>query len=607
MKGLRVEPRRSGAAPADSAAVTTAQGAVRRGPNAGRRRGAPSVREALALVLAVVVLVAAGGCASIPRSGPVGKSQGDTAPQAKDAQIYYPQPPTPGGSQDSIIEGFYNAGSSDADDYQVARLYLSQSASTTWKAEVGTLVYRSAKVERGAKANEYVYDLDLAYEVDGQGIVTTHPKGTHRRVPLTLAQVNGEWRISQLAGGTVIPQDVFQRRYNPYTLYFYDPSFRYAVPDVRWFIRGSSTATSIVKAVLAGPAPHLKGAVVSAFPDGTRLAKDSVPIVSGTAQVDLTAELLQSSVTDRHRMLNQLTIALRAPASVVSVQLLAGSTALTMDGSDSVVPPILNATVPSWQVSVLQKQLGIYDNNKAERVKGLDTAEYNPRNPAVSYTQDTFAFLNQQRSALYMASAGKTLKEVLDGTELLRPSFDPQGWVWSGNSGTAGGKLTAFNSDNAFGPAPPASVTLAPAWLRGQTVKDAQLSRDGTRILILTGSGDGTKVLIAGVIRSADGTPRGLTTPLPLSDGKNVTQGAWVSDTQVLVANTSGSGAESPVLLSLRSFQAQELSDVVGLRGISVGNGIQDIYVQTATGLAQRVGNTWVQQGAGVKDPKFAG
>ncbi|MEZ2370699.1 LpqB family beta-propeller domain-containing protein [Arthrobacter sp. RCC_34] len=590
-----------------AARETPASGAVRHARGRARRRGAPRVRSALALLLAVVVLLTAGACASIPRSGPVSKSQGDSAPQVKDPQVFYPPDPTAGASEDSIIEGFYNAGNSYKADYQVARLYLAQNTATTWKPEAGTLVYRSAKVVPGAKDREFFYDLDLAYEVDAQGIVTTHPKGTHRRIPLSLSQVDGEWRITQVGDGTVIPLDVFQRLYDPYTLYFYDPSFRYAVPDVRWFLTRSTTPTSIVRAILAGPAPHLKGAVVSAFPEGTRLAKDSVPIVSGTAQVDLTAGLLQSSVTDRHRMLNQLTIALRAPASVVNVQLLAGSTALTMDGSDSVVPPILNATVPSWQVSVLQKQLGIYDNNKAERVKGLDTAEYNPRNPAVSYTQDSFAFLNQQRSALYMASAGKTLKEVLDGPELLRPSFDPQGWVWSGNSGTAGGKLTAFNSDNAFGAAPPASVSLAPDWLRGQVVKDAQLSRDGTRILILTGKGEGTKVLIAGVIRGADGTPRGLTTPLQLSDGKNVTQGAWVSDTQVLVANTSGTGAESPLLLSLRSFQSQSLSEVVGLRGISVGNGIQDIYVQTATGLAQRVGNTWVQQGAGVKDPKFAG
>ncbi|WP_287898350.1 LpqB family beta-propeller domain-containing protein [Arthrobacter sp.] len=590
-----------------AARKTPAVGAVRHALGHARRRGAPRVRSALALLLAVVVLLTAGACASIPRSGPVSKSQGDSAPQVKDPQVFYPPDPTPGASEDSIIEGFYNAGNSYKDDYKVARLYLAQNTATTWKPETDTLVYRSAKVVPGAKDREFFYDLDLAYEVDAQGIVTTHPKGTHRRVPLSLAKVDGEWRITQVGDGTVIPLDVFQRLYDPYTLYFYDPSFRYAVPDVRWFLTRSTTPTSIVRAILAGPAPHLKGAVVSAFPEGTRLAKDSVPIVSGTAQVDLTAGLLQSSVTDRHRMLNQLTIALRAPASVVNVQLLAGSTALTMDGSDSVVPPILNATVPSWQVSVLQKQLGIYDNNKAERVKGLDTAAYNPRNPAVSYTQDSFAFLNQQRSALYMATAGKTVKDVLDGSELLRPSFDPQGWVWSGNSGTADGKLIAFNSDNAFGPAPPASVSLAPDWLRGQVVKDAQLSRDGTRILILTGKGEGTKVLIAGVIRGADGTPRGLTTPLQLSDGKNVTQGAWVSDTQVLVANTSGSGAESPLLLSLRSFQSQSLSDVVGLRGISVGNGIQDIYVQTATGLAQRVGNTWVQQGAGVKDPKFAG
>jgi len=569
---------------------------------------APSPRAALALLFAVVVLVTSGGCASIPRSGAVNKSQGsDTVSQAKDPQEYYPDGPRDGASQTSTIEGFYNAGNSFRDDYSVARQFLTQPSSASWKPEESTLVYRSADVVAGAKPREYFYELDLAYEVDSQGIATAFPKGTTRRVPVTLAQVNGQWRVAQTGNGTVIPTEVFQRLYQPYTLYFYDSSFRYAVPDVRWFLTRSTIATSIVKGILAGPAPHLKGAVVSAFPDGTRLAKDSVPIVSGTAQVDLTEELLQSSVTDRHRMLNQLMIALRAPASVVNVQLLAGATALRLDESDSVVPPILNSTVPTWQVAVLQGQLGIYENNKAERVRGLDTAAYNPRNPASSYTQDTFAFLNQQRSALYMASAGKTVKEVLDGPELLRPSFDPQGWVWSGMNGPQGGKLTAFDSDNAFGAAPPASVSLAPGWLHGLTVKDAQLSRDGTRILILAGKGEGTKAFISGVVRGADGTPRGLTQPLELSDGKNVNQGAWVSDTLVLLANTTSSGAEAPLLLSLRSFQVQVLPDVVGLRGISVGNGVQDIYVQTASGIAQRVGNTWVQQGAGVKDPKFAG
>ena len=55
----------------------------------------------------------------------------------------------------------------------------------------------------------------------------------------------------------------------------------------------------MTSALLAGPAPYLRGAVASAFPSGIKLARESVPVVSGAAQVDLTAKELIGNVHRR--------------------------------------------------------------------------------------------------------------------------------------------------------------------------------------------------------------------------------------------------------------------------------------------------------------------
>ncbi|MFJ3956423.1 LpqB family beta-propeller domain-containing protein [Arthrobacter sp. NPDC090010] len=574
----------------------------------GRRRPVTPLRVALAWVISLAVLLGTGACASIPRSGSVHKSEGDSTSQlGNPPAVYFPPGPGNGASPQTIIEDFYNAGSSYERDYALARQFLTQDAAASWKPDDQALVYRSAKVVKGTGDSGFFYDLDLAYAIDAQGIVTAYPAGTVRKVPLSLTQVDGQWRIRSLSDGTVIPEEIFHGLYQPYTVYFYDPSYQYAVPDIRWFINRPTVTKSIVSAVLAGPAPYLKGAVVSAFPAGARLAKESVPVVSGAAQVDFTEDLLQSSVTDRHRMLNQLTIALRATGSVVNVQLLAGSTVVNLDDSDSVTPPMVNRPVPNWQVALLQGQLSTFENNKAQKIPGIDISGFAPRHPAAAEDQHAYAFVNQQASDMFLVRPGQPNRDILSGANLVRPSFDPQGWVWGGGSAAKGPQLTAVDTKSGVDPKNPPSITFGPDWLQGYTLKDAQLSRDGTRVLILAEKGKSTSVYVAGVVRGADGAPRALTEPLKLPDTRNVNQGAWVSDTIVVVANTSGTGAEAPVRLSLKSFQPVVMPDVVGLQGISAGNGVSDIYVQTGAGVSQQIGNTWVQQGAGVKDPKFAG
>ena len=245
----------------------------------------PILRGLLKAVVCHGALLLA-SCARIPTSGPVGKSDQGSAGNSN-APVFFPAAPQQGSSPESIIDDFYRAGSGYEDDYAVAREYLTQAVRGCVEAgPAGTRVPRRKVVSTGVE-NVYNYQLDVAYTVDVDGIATQSPEGTIENIPVTLVtQVDGEWRISAIPDGTAIPEETFKVIYGAYPIYFYDPSFTYAVPDVRWFIK-NKTVKAMTSALLGGPAPYLRGAVVSAFPSGIKLARESVPVVSGAAQVDL--------------------------------------------------------------------------------------------------------------------------------------------------------------------------------------------------------------------------------------------------------------------------------------------------------------------------------
>ena len=104
------------------------------------------------------------------------------------------------------------------------------------------------------------------------------------------------------------------------------------------------------------------------------------------------------------------------------------------------------------------------------------------------------------------------------------------------------------------------SVTLTPSWLAGRTVKDFRISREGVRALVISEQNGVTRVQVTGIIRSADGTPKELTSPITLQSSASPDQGVWVSDTTVAVMKGSASANVTPELLSLTSTQPQKLA-----------------------------------------------
>lgn len=570
----------------------------------GPRPGRPLRLAALLLVLFALV----SGCARIPTAGPVGKSTDESAGNLN-APVFLPAAPQAGAAPETIIEDFYRAGSGYEDDYAVAREYLTQASSVAWKPDQRALVYRSATVVRTAVENVFNYELDIAYTVDADGIATQTPEGTKENIPATVTQVDGQWRISAIPDGTAIPEETFKVIYGAYPIYFYDPSFTYAVPDVRWFIK-NKTVKAMTSALLAGPAPYLRGAVVSAFPSGIKLARESVPVVSGAAQVDLTAkELSEASTEDRLRMQTQLALTFRSQPDVVNVELRANQDLVRVEDNGSVLPPVQNKGVPARQIAISGNELVRYENNRVSPLPDMQTVSaLGPRYPAESPVSQTVAFLNESRTTLYSIVPGQPARALTTRSTLTHPSFSLHDWVWTSGPGAAGGtEIVAYRPAGVAEGADVPVATLAPSWLAGRTVKDLRVSREGVRVLVISEQNGKSRVQVAGIIRGADGTPKELTAPITLVTDTDPDQGVWVSDTVVAVMKGSAAANVTPELLSLTSGQPQQLAPWPGLVGLSAGNGTEEIYGQSADGIFQRLGNGWSPQLKGPVDPSFPG
>ncbi len=561
--------------------------------------------KAVALLMLVLFLAS---CARIPTSGPVGRSE-EGSDANVNAPVFFPAAPQPGATPESIIDYFYRAGTGYEGDYAVAREYLTQAASVAWKPDQRALVYREAEVVSTGVENVYNYQLDVAYAVDVDGIATPMPEGTIENIPATLTQVDGEWRISAIPDGTAIPEETFRVIYGAYPIYFYDPTFTYAVPDVRWFLK-NKTVKAMTSALLAGPAPYLRGAVASAFPSGIKLARESVPVVSGAAQVELTAkELSEASTEDRLRMQTQLSLTFRSQPDVVNVELRANQDLVRVEDTGAVLPPVRDKNVAARQIAVSGNELVRYENNRVSPLPDMQpVSSLGPRYPAESPVSQTVAFLNESRTTLYSMVPGQPARALTTRSTLTHPSFSLRDWVWAAGPGATGGtEVVAYRPVGVGEGAAVPAVTLTPPWLAGRTVKDLRISREGVRALVISEQNGKTKVQVTGIIRNADGTPRELTNPITLVTASDPDQGVWVNDQTIAVMKASSESNVTPELLTFTSGQPQQLAPWPGLVWLSAGNGVEEIYGQSAEGVFQRLGNGWSPQLKGPIDPSFPG
>lgn len=563
-------------------------------------------QQALWMAIAGALCWLLAACSSIPTSSPVGTSRAERTQNSIADYTFSPRGPAQDALPDKVIQGFITAATGTQEDYKVAREFLSPVRAQTWKADERTIIYRGdPKIVRTARANRFRIQLEVSGTIDANGILRQAPNTTET-IDVALIQLGGQWRIADIPDGVMISETNFSLLFQPHSLYFYSATYEYAVPDIRWFVSRQAISAAIVKALLAGPAPYLKGAVASAFPEGSSLVRNSVPIDSGEATVDLSGEVLDGTTElRRQQMQQQLELALVGLNTISSVNMTVDQRTVDLGDSDpELIVPVQNQPVGSTQIAVSRKEIVHYQGSESAPIKDIPSvAAFDPRNPAMSWDQRTIAFLSRGRTLLLSTGPGRGVRISASGRGFTPPSFDPHGWLWTA-SGVPGGDVLAVPPDDGTGPG--RLLTVAAQWLGDRVVREVRVSRDGARAVIIAERRGVSQVLLAGIIRDADGSPRSLNEPIELRASVPVGSAKWVSEDSIVVMRPSTVGPVHPEILRLAG-EPQRIAPLRGMLNISAGNGPQDIYAQTGHGIFVRVGNSWIEQTQAVKDPAFPG
>lgn len=545
------------------------------------------------MVLALASVLAVSGCASIPRTSPVQQIESQPLDEEQDDYSFTALGPADGANPRSIVEGFMEAGISLAQDFAVAREFMTPMLKNEWKGTSRTLVYDASAIIGAETESRYTVQLEITAEVDENGIRTQYPPHSTRAVDIELAEIDGEWRISAAPDGIMLESSYFDRIFTPRSLYFYDASYHYLVPDVRWFSSRSGAATSIVEALLSGPAPYLENAAISAFSAASSLVRSAVPVSDGTATVDLNAEtFLESSDLAKQLMQRQLAASLDELTSVERVQMRSEDTEVLIGPlAADFVEPQINPSTPDTLIGL--------DNDQLVYIKGLSVipvggvpnlSQYSPRAPAMAPVGNRFAFLNGDGTKLLAVDERGEVTQIASGTGLLRPSLDSAGWTWTADNTESNPLIIAPADPSVSGETRPLSVD----WLEDQSVNSLRVSRDGSRILMVVYDAERTRVVVAGIIRDTEGVPRGLSDqPMEIFPSVPVNTALWNSDQSVIVAQLSRNESVRAELLTFAGG-SEQFSPLLGMVNLAVGIGERrPVYAGTVDELHTRVGNTW--------------
>lgn len=586
------------------------------------------VRRAVAVALAAAL---AAGCAQIPTAGPV--QRGDvtvTEPGPIYLQVYGPLLDE---SPQEIVQGFLDAQAGGLnDDWATAREFLAPAAAATWEPGTSTVVYSgetdlaqiagpdpdaevtdaspSAEAETPG-TDDAVEDegpavvqgrISVVATLDGAGRFTEAPTDASENLTFSLEQgADEQWRITGVEDVSYVSVPNFSSVYRATTLYFPTLDGAYLVPEVRWYSK-SNTATYAVNGLLAGPSEWLRDAVRTVAPDGTRLVLDAVTIDDGgVARVDLTRDVLATDADDRAMLQAQLDAVLLRVPQVRSVEILVNSVPLTIAETATPVRDPIPAASP-WVLSgdVLSRVQG----RAVEPVPGAaPLGDLDPTALALAASGESGVLRSGRSSIRTLPTTADPSVSLLTGTDLLAPSIDRFGWVWTGERQAADGLLAVSTGGD--------QVAVTVDWLAGRTLESVRVSHEGARVVVVSSMAGASYVDVAAVVRDESGVPQRLSESVTIGAGvQDASQVVWVDESTVAVLAAGASEGVSTVNVVPLAGRTEALSGGDAATTIAAGRGLRSIYVATATGdLLSRAstGATWSTIATGVRLPTFPG
>ena len=553
-------------------------------------------RGLLALLLAVGALIT--GCAGFPTDQPpqYGLQNGGTGDGSQNV-AFIPNRPQPGATPQQIVEGFIDAGSGPGvtGNWDVAREFLAPSIADEWDPGAGVIVDERAE-------RDYVETQEGVVDFASEVVASVDDKGAYERAdvspgswPFRLEkQPDGEWRITEAPNGIWLDEAQFPTVFHRYPLMYFDRSWQYLVPDVRWFPVTKAAGSIAVALVNEPPSEWLVDSVYTAFPDGVLAAPSVLVDDDGVAEVALSEGLLGANREALDRMLTQLEESLRT-AGVSEVVMTVDSTPV-----DAEPVAVRSTRVPAAPLVLTEAGFGFLTGDEVDKIPGLSAAVESvaPLSVQVGPEQDLAAARLESGAVARLSSAG-TEPEILDTRSgLVDPTIDGYGTVWSVPRNEPGAVLAYLSSGDV--------VEVADAWSGATEIAGMALSRDGARIAAVVSAGGRTVLWVAGVVRDEDGVPVRLGTPVPQLAAVG---GAVVGDTrigvtwidEVTVGVLSSGDSESTVLDQVVGGPTSLSVATSGLASIAGGTGISSLRLRADDGtLYVKRGTAWQPTATGV-------
>ena len=573
----------------------------------------------------MLLVSAVAACGGLPSQGPVQEGMAVGEPAQQPIHVS-PFGPVAGASPEDTIRGFLSAGYGFDDDHAIARSFLTQAASDTWKPDTGVTVHgdADAAVKVTLTGGTVQVSTSPVAEVDSNGYYHEVAKGTAARASFGLTRVGGQWRISSVPKGfgLWLSEYDLDRIYRPFSINYVDPAQRTLVADRRWFPVTAGLATTLARAQLDPVPDYLQGAVTTGVPLGTGLTVAAVPVQSGRATVDLTVRALSADAVLRRAIWAQFL------ATLLQVQLPAvQEISLRVDGAQLDLPGLGESlsslvdleyrpaatTVPTVAVLRSGSTLTRVDpdqiGNGGQPRKAPDASSASLPRIATGWME-----LAQSRDGKELAAIGGDRRDLSRwrgaashqlppfGSKLTKPSYDGRDGLWVAGERDGAARLWVIDtSSDSVADGKPRAVDISR--LGDRRIVSFRVAADDQRAAMVTTRPDGSDVQlqVAGIVRSPDGAARSLATPLRLGwTLTSASNAVWVDDNTVAVLGRVGSSeAMRPYLVDIGG-RATGLQPVPDARTLTTTGGIRGLVVVTGRGVVlTKAGNGWEPLGDG--------
>jgi hypothetical protein len=472
------------------------------------------MRKAL-LALAVLVLT---GCATIPTNGPVLIGGPITVESGTEIE-YLPAGPAEGATQREILDGFIAAGAAPQNNFRIARSFLTDAAALTWNPARETIVrgiYASVKV---SAATELTYFTTIVSRVDENGVFSTSSRPESRDWQFGFTRTNGEWRLSVVPDLTVVSESTFASTYDEYIAYFYNHDRSALVPDVRVFARQGDPATSVARAVIAGPSPFLPN-TSTAFPDGTELTTAPIDNEAGSATVDVSDIVVEASISDQQDMLAQLGASLGQLPDVSTTTMSVNRVQLSIPA----VPGIeLNPRVDDRPLILYDNSFGYSTDGEIASIASNEARVVNLKPTSISYDTSANAAAVGTRTGVFLLT-DRTVR-VSDKASLVDPQIDGSRSVWWVDPTAPHQVSVSIGTE---------TIVFDGPWSRSGQIVGLEVSRENARVAIGINDRGRGYVLVGAIAVDGSGRPSGVSGFRQLTiAAESIIDLAWADSTHV--------------------------------------------------------------------------